>query len=235
MFITFVIHRSNTLYSFNQVLLDPIEIKDSGKSYGTRFVNETKNHWGGVTKTNVIYFGDEYDGNLIVVEQKRKRGVEKSGAVRVAHYYAIFNENILLRDRGFPSCKVDAGLSVEVVITVGPSEHPSKKRNCFKCFNKYLQQGFGSGRHALIVVVVTERRQHYSENRQLVEIEPETETETETENEEGINNCNVFAKYLNIFRFGSTKERGRYFNGINGWKKKLRNRKEGIDFNKGKV
>lgn len=91
MFITFVIHRSNTLYSFNQVLLDPIEIKDSGKSYGTRFVNETKNHWGGVTKTNVIYFGDEYDGNLIVVEQKRKRGVEKSGAVRVAHYYAIFN------------------------------------------------------------------------------------------------------------------------------------------------
>lgn len=91
-FITFVIDRAknkNLLLTID--LLNQIEIKDSGRSYGTRFVNETKNHWGGVTKTNVIYFGNENEGNLIVVEQKRKRGVEKSGAVRVAHYYAIFN------------------------------------------------------------------------------------------------------------------------------------------------
>jgi hypothetical protein len=38
---------------------------------------------------NVIYHGIENEGNLVMVEQKRKRGVEKPFAVRVAHHYAF--------------------------------------------------------------------------------------------------------------------------------------------------
>ncbi|MCI21916.1 hypothetical protein A2U01_0043087, partial [Trifolium medium] len=37
---------------------------------------------------NVIYHGSENEGSLVVVEQKRKRGVEKPFAVTVANYYA---------------------------------------------------------------------------------------------------------------------------------------------------
>lgn len=123
----------------------------------------------------------------------------------------------------------------------GPSEHPSKK--LLQMFQQVTTTRIWKWKACPDSGVVTERRQHYSENRQLVEIEPETETENEEGNDphlhmqiggyiikkegviKGNNNCNVFAKYLNIFRFGSTKESGGIL--MEWMEKKLRNRKEG--------
>lgn len=97
--------------------------------YETNFNNETKNHWGGITKTDVAYRGDKNDGNLLVVQQKRKKGVEKPCAIRVAHYYAYSKQCFLSRK------KSEVGLSIMADIRVlnndldvsmkDPYEYPS--------------------------------------------------------------------------------------------------------------
>ena len=252
--ITFVLDRAKNKNQIFQIdrLINQIEIQDSEKSNGTRFFNETKNHWGGVTKTNVIYHGYENEENLILVEQKRKRGVEKSGAVRVAHYYATSRENVFLK-------KIDVGLSTEVVITVlnnngldvsmkGPSEHPSM--TLLQMFQQVSTTRIWKWKACPDGGVVTQRRQHFCKDRQLVEIEPETETDTENDDEErndpqlhiqiggciiknqgvikGNNNGNVFAKYLNIFLFGSTKEREGFL--MEWMERKLRRQEGGNGF-----
>jgi hypothetical protein len=112
----------------NNLLNNQIEVIDK-KSYGIKFVNETKNHWGGVTKTFVAYRRGENEGNLVVVELKRKRGVELPCVVTVTHYYA-FSKQSFIRQR-----KIDVGLSIVVDVRVvnndfdvswkGHFEHPS--------------------------------------------------------------------------------------------------------------
>jgi hypothetical protein len=95
----------------------------------TKFVKETKNHLGGVTKTLVACRKIENEGSLFVVEQKTKRGVEKPCAVKVVYYYAISTQNFITRK------KYDLGFSMVVDVKVlnnefdvswrGYSEHPS--------------------------------------------------------------------------------------------------------------
>jgi len=58
-------------------LLNLNQIYDIMAYYETHFFNETKNHWGGVAKTNVAYRGSESERTLVVVEEKRKKGAEK--------------------------------------------------------------------------------------------------------------------------------------------------------------
>lgn len=97
--------------------------------YELEFSKEIKNHWGGVTKTNVYYRGVENEGNLLVVEQKRKKGDEQPCAITVTHYYAFS------RQRFISQKKYEVGLSIVVDIRVldddldvsmkGPIEHPT--------------------------------------------------------------------------------------------------------------
>lgn len=113
----------NNLFNLNQIY-------DFMAYYETHFFNETMNHWGGVTKTNVAYRGSENEGNLLVVEQKRKKGVEKPFAITVTHYYA-FSKQSFIRQK-----KYEVGVSVVVDIKVlnnnidvswkGYYEHPSR-------------------------------------------------------------------------------------------------------------
>ncbi|XP_058763249.1 uncharacterized protein LOC131636656 isoform X2 [Vicia villosa] len=119
---TFVIGRAK-----NKDLLNQID--DFGKTCGTSFFNEITNCWGGLTKTNVIYHGSQNTGNLIVVEQKTKRGFAKPFVVTVAHYYAYIKNSFISPK------KYEVGLSMEVDIKVlnnnldvtikGPYEHLS--------------------------------------------------------------------------------------------------------------
>ncbi|RHN52951.1 hypothetical protein MtrunA17_Chr6g0486171 [Medicago truncatula] len=120
---TFVINKAeNNLLNYYHVL--PIN-----QLYETNFNNETSNLWGGITKTDVAYRGVENEGNLLVVQQKRKPGVEKPCAIRVAHYYAYSKQFCFSRQ------KSEAGLSITVDIRVlnndldvsmkDPYEHPS--------------------------------------------------------------------------------------------------------------
>ena len=107
----------------------------------------------------------------------------------------------------------------------GPYEHPSM--TLLQMFQQVSRTRIWKWKACPDSGAVTQRRQHYYENRQLVEIEPETETENDDVerndpqlhmqiggsivNNQGVingnNNGNVFIKYLNIFRFVSTKGR----------------------------
>jgi len=118
----FVINKSeNNLLNYYHFL--PIN-----QLYETNFNTETRNHWGGVTKTDVAYRGVEKEGNLLVVQQKRKPGVEKPCAIRVVHYYAFSKQCFFSR-------KSEVGVSIMVDIRVlnndldvsmkDPYEHPS--------------------------------------------------------------------------------------------------------------
>lgn len=156
---------------------------------------------------------------------------------------------------GFFQKKVDVGLSTEVVITVlnnngldvsmkGPFEHPSM--TLLQMFQQVSTTRIWNWKACPDSGAVTQRRQHYYENRQLIEIESETETENDDEerndlqlhmqiggsivNNQGVingnNNGNVFTKSLNIFRFGSTKERGGF---LMEWMERKLRRQEGGD------
>lgn len=91
-------------------LLNQINTIDFRK-FDVNFVKETKNHLGEVTKTNVAYHGIEDEGSLLVVEQKRKSGVQKPYVVVAAHHYAICSRSIFL-------WKYDVALSMLVNIRV---------------------------------------------------------------------------------------------------------------------
>lgn len=107
-------------------LLNQIEIEDFGLSYHQKFEVTTKG--GGVTKLKVLYRLNEYNGNFIVVEEKRRSEFEKPWTVTLAHYYANSSRSFFFRK------KYDVGLSMVVNIKVlnnnldvsvkGPSEHP---------------------------------------------------------------------------------------------------------------
>jgi len=92
-------------------LLNQINTNDFRK-FDVNFVNETKNRLEGVImKTNVAYHGTEDEGSLLVVEQKRKSGVQKPYVVVVAHHYAIYSRNSFL-------LRIDVALSMLVNIRV---------------------------------------------------------------------------------------------------------------------
>lgn len=109
--ITFFIERAENN------LLKPVNTDDIGKIGKTNFVKETSDCLlRDVTKTNVAYKGSEDEGSLIVVEQKRKNGVEKPYVVTVAHYYAISRHSL------FGLKSYEAGLSMTVNVTVFNNE-----------------------------------------------------------------------------------------------------------------
>jgi hypothetical protein len=127
-FLRFCSHEPESVYAFvidiaNHNLLNHIPIYTMKGCNEKYFANEIKNQWGGFTKTDVDFRGGENDGNLVVVELKRKQGFTKPFEITVTHYYAVSSQNY------------EVGLSVMVDIKVlnnnldvswkGPSEHPS--------------------------------------------------------------------------------------------------------------
>ncbi|MCI15310.1 hypothetical protein A2U01_0036448, partial [Trifolium medium] len=92
-FLRFSCHEPGSIYAFvidiaDHNLLNQIPTYNIRECYETNFANEIKNQWGGFTKTDVAFRGGENEGNLIVVEHKRKRGFERPFEMTVTHYYA---------------------------------------------------------------------------------------------------------------------------------------------------
>ncbi|CAJ2636759.1 unnamed protein product [Trifolium pratense] len=183
---------------------------------GTNFVNETKNRWDGVTKTNVAYNWSEDEGSLVVVEQKRKSGFEMPCEVTVAHYYAINSQ----RRNFIRQKKYDVGLSISVDIRVvdnaldllwkGLSEHPSSA--LFKMFKQISRTWTWKWTAC----------PHCAAQTHIQQFQTETENDDEESNYlqlprqivmggnilanqgviKGNNNDNFFVKQLNILRGG---------------------------------
>lgn len=169
-FISFYINRHK------RDLLNQIKI-NGHRGYEKKFVNETRNHWGGITKTDVLYHGSENEGNLLVVEQKCKSGLENPGAVTVAHYYAVSSQSLILRK------KYDVALSIVVDIRLlnngldvsvkGPSQHPSfALLQMFQQVSRTWTWKWTACPHC---AAETQRRQRIGVNGQQYEIEYDDE------------------------------------------------------------
>ncbi|GAU12299.1 hypothetical protein TSUD_142080 [Trifolium subterraneum] len=102
---------------------------------------------------NAIHYGSENEGNLVVVEQKRKRGVEKPFAVTVAHYYAASKQTSTWSFRT-PFFGIASYVS------------------------PYQQQGHGNGQNAFILLLqLRGGRQRSGVNGKRLETETENDDE----------------------------------------------------------
>ncbi|CAI8594734.1 unnamed protein product [Vicia faba] len=102
-------------FSIEKTENDLLKIINSSelRKRGLRNFNyENKGRSGEVTKTYVVFNGNEQQGSLFVVEEKRKSGIENPYVVTLAHYYANYSHAF------FGWKTYDAGLSVIVNIRV---------------------------------------------------------------------------------------------------------------------
>lgn len=166
-------------------LLNQINTNDFRK-FEINFVNETKNRLEGVTKTNVAYHGTIDEGSLLVVEQKRKSGVQKPYVAVVAHYYAICSRSIFL-------WKYDVALSMLVNVRVLNNDLDVFSTGCnsntsisfLAMFDQVSQTRTWHWKTCPYYVAETERRECSGVTGKQFKTETETETETESDDEEG--------------------------------------------------
>ena len=164
-------------------ILNQVNTNDFRK-FNVNFINETKNRLEGVTKTNVAYHGTIDEGSLLVVEQKRKSGVQKPYVVVVAHHYAICRRSIFL-------WKFGVALSMFVNVRVLNNDldvgwncsNGDTSISFLGMFDRISRTRTWNWMACPYYVAETERRECSDVTGK--QFKTETETETETDDEEG--------------------------------------------------